>query len=214
MRFSTLYPCRRELLVAVALAGQSLRRPKKATVICPSRSKNRKPRGSCYRFGRFEQLEDRWLLSVFTVNSIGDEPDASPGDSIAETVAGQCTLRAAIQEANATLGADTIHFAIPGAGPHTIQPTSGLPKITDPVTIDGYTQAGASPNTNGPGLGINAVLMVELDGSNASGSGLRVSGGSSTIRGLVINRFGSGAGIRLESNGQNVIEGNFIGKEE
>ena len=32
----------------------------------------------------------------------------------------QCTLRAAIQQANATAGADTINFAIPGTGVKTI----------------------------------------------------------------------------------------------
>ena len=44
---------------------------------------------------------------------------------------------------------DRIEFNIPGSGPHTIQVTSALPEITDPVVIDGYTQAGASQNTNG-----------------------------------------------------------------
>ena len=35
---------------------------------------------------------------------------------------------------------DTIDFAIPGAGVHTITRTRALPTITDPVIIDGYTQ--------------------------------------------------------------------------
>jgi len=35
----------------------------------------------------------------------------------------------------------------------SFQPTSQLPDISQPVTIDGYTQSGASPNSNGPGLG-------------------------------------------------------------
>jgi len=45
--------------------------------------------------------------------------------------------------------------------------------ITDLVIIDGYTQPGASPNTNGSGLGLNTVLKIELDGSNAWPPGLR-----------------------------------------
>src|SRR5439155_1434347 len=44
----------------------------------------------------------------FTVNSPIDAPDANPGDGICATAAGLCSLRAAIQEANATPTADTI----------------------------------------------------------------------------------------------------------
>ena len=42
-------------------------------------------------------------------------------------------------------GADTIRFNIPGGGLKTIRPASALPTITEPVTIDGYTQPGAEP---------------------------------------------------------------------
>ena len=159
--------------------------------------------------------------STFTVNSTADAVDAVPGDGICDTVVGPpviCTLRAAIEEANALAGADTIAFDIPGAGPHTIQPASALPTITDPIIIDGYTQPGASPNTNGPGLGLNTVLKIELEGSNAGfcPNGLRITAGNSTVRGLVINRFApctGTAGIKMEANGGNVIEGNFIGTD-
>ncbi len=137
---------------------------------------------------------------TFTVNSTADS--------------GAGSLRQAILDANANAGTDTIVFNITGAGPHAIQPASSLPTITDPVIIDGYTQPGASPNTNPPGLGINAVLKIELDGSNAGpgADGLTVTAGSSTVRGLVINRFDDN-GIRLEESGGNTIEGNFIGTD-
>ena len=49
---------------------------------------------------------------------------------------GPGSLRQAILDANATAGADTIEFNIPGAGVHTITPTTALPGITDAVTID------------------------------------------------------------------------------
>ena len=129
--------------------------------------------------------------STWTVNSTNDV-DGGTCDAT------HCSLREAINAANANAGTDTIAFNISGAGPHTIQPTSALPTITDPVIIDGYTQPGAMPNTNGPGLGLTTVLKIELDGSNAGApfvSGLRLTGGNSTIRGLAINRFsGSGRG--------------------
>jgi len=122
--------------------------------------------------------------TTFTVNTTDDIDDGTCG-------ATHCSLCEAINTANANAGPDTITFNIPGPGPHTIQPTSALPTITDMVIIDGYTQPGATTNTNGPGLGINAVLMIELDGSNAGVgvSGLRITAGNSTVRGLVINRF-------------------------
>ena len=57
--------------------------------------------------------------------------------------AGAGSLRQAILDSNASAGQrDTIAFNIAGSGPHTIAPTSPLPTITDPVTIDGTTPAG------------------------------------------------------------------------
>jgi len=59
-----------------------------------------------------------------------------------------CSLRDAITAANASAGADTIAFAIPGSGTQVIALTSDLPSITDAVTIDGYTQSDASAATS------------------------------------------------------------------
>src|SRR3712207_1629094 len=74
--------------------------------------------------------------TTFTVNSTADTGDATPDGSC-----DSCTLREAIQEANAAAGAETINFDIPGTGVHTISPASHLPAITaGQVTIDGYTQ--------------------------------------------------------------------------
>jgi hypothetical protein len=123
---------------------------------------------------------------------------------------GPGSLRQAILEANANAGADAIAFNIPGTGPFTITPASPLPTISDLVTIDGYTQPGASPNTlpNGD----NAALMIELNGISAGANvnGLVINAGCSTLRGVVINRFG-GQAVVLQTNGSNHIEGNFIG---
>jgi hypothetical protein len=131
---------------------------------------------------------------------------------------GTGSLRQAILDANAHTnvgGPDTISFAIPGGGVQTITPGSALPAITDPVTVDGYTQPGASANTLA--VGDNAVLLIELNGTSVSGSGLILGGpdGGSTIRGLVINRFVGDfydSGIFLDS-GNNVVAGNFIGTD-
>src|SRR5688572_16702390 len=67
--------------------------------------------------------------TTFTVNSTADSSDASPGDGICDAGAGVCTLRAAIEEANANVGADTIHFNI-GTGAQTISPATVYPALT------------------------------------------------------------------------------------
>ena len=98
----------------------------------------------------------------------------------------------------------TIVFNIPGMGPHTIIPSTPLPMITAPVVIDCLSQPGAAPGTP----------MIELSGSVALGigvSGLTLAGGSSLVRGLVINGF-PGPGMTLSSSG-NTIRSNFIGTD-
>jgi hypothetical protein len=65
----------------------------------------------------------------------------------------------------------TIRFNIPGPGPHyLVTPIGGYPLITaDNMTIDGYSQPGASPNTNPILGGNNAVIQIVLDSTdNAS----------------------------------------------
>ena len=81
---------------------------------------------------RFERLEARALLAVFEVTNSADGGDGS--------------LRQAILDANAQPNVaeiDRIEFAI-GSGPQTIALSSGLPAITEPVVIDGWSQPGFS----------------------------------------------------------------------
>ncbi|MBI1806972.1 MAG: T9SS type A sorting domain-containing protein [Ignavibacteria bacterium] len=159
--------------------------------------------------------------SATTAIESGFLPGASAPspDTVAFTITtvsdtGVGSLRWAMQASNDTAGLNLINFNIPGSGVHTITPASPLPTFTDQVIIDGYTQPGASPNTNPPELGSNAVLLIELNGINAGGGGdgrlLGFETIGSTVRGLVINRCPS-TGITLRRGGNNVIEGNFIG---
>lgn len=143
------------------------------------------------------------------------------GDTIA--IDGLVTLREAITASNtdaisgdapAGSGLDTIAFNIPGLPGvvHTIQPTSALPVITDAVIIDGYSQLGAAQNSLANGS--NAFLAIELDGTNAGAApGLSISVGSSTVQGLVINRFAN-EGILITLAGGNTIRGNYIGTDQ
>ncbi len=137
--------------------------------------------------------------STFVVNSTGDGSDANIVDNICDDGAGRCTLRAAIQQANATPGADTVNFRI-GTGPQTITPAFSLPSVNESLTIDATTQPGF---TGSP--------VVVLSGNGLSGEGLFLSSGSITVRGLVINGF-RGAGIYAGAAGI-VIEGNYIGTD-
>jgi titin len=152
---------------------------------------------------------------TFTVTSTGDGADADLDDDLCATAAGPCTLRAALEQANATMGQDTVAFAIPplDGTVKRIAPGGPLPTLADPAgtTIDGFTQNGAAPNSAPAGM--NAVLRIELDGGGAGDvDGLIVSGGNSTVRGLVINRFARN-GIGIVNAGSNRIEGNFIGTD-
>ncbi len=78
---------------------------------------------------RLEWMEDRTLLSTFTVSNTGD--------------AGAGSLRQAILDSNADTGqANTIDFDMPGDGVQTIAPQTELPAITVGVVIDGWSQPG------------------------------------------------------------------------
>jgi hypothetical protein len=158
-------------------------------------------------------LESRLAPAAITVDSVGDNVAAD----------GKVTLREAILSINAgknisdvvAVGAygtdDTILFNIPGAGVKTIAPSKALPGLSKPVTIDGYSQPGSKANTQS--VGSDAVLLIELDGTNAGAlSGLRINGGNSTVQGLVINRFSS-SGILIGGQGGNKIQGNYIGTD-
>jgi hypothetical protein len=126
--------------------------------------------------------------------------------------AGAGSLRQAIVDANTAPGPDAIKFAIPGAGVQTIRVTSDvLPDITGPVTIDGYSQPSATPNTLSRAGGTDTKLLIEVSGPS---SGLKLKANDSTVKGLVINCVDNSlcpkAGLSIEGS-NNVVSGNFIG---
>ncbi len=146
------------------------------------------------------------------VNSIGDAVDATPGDGVCRTANGDCTLRAAITEANRDAGPDEIDFAIPGAGVHTITLASPLPTLSDETggtTIDGYTQAGAAVNT--AAQADNAQLMVQLTGTTDIDA-ITITSAGNVIRGLAIFNLHRGFWLTGAGAQNNVISGSFIGE--
>ncbi len=138
---------------------------------------------------------------IIVVNSAGEGADANPGNGICATSGGVCTLRAAIQESNASGGGNTIDFGV-GTGAITITPTSALPAITAGVTIDGTSQPG-----------YRGLPIVQLTGSSAGAGvdGLTL-GAQTTVRGLIINLFG-GNGINVTNGEASVIQDDYIGTD-
>jgi hypothetical protein len=94
--------------------------------------------------------------------------------------AGAGSLRAAITAANGTAAPDTIEFAIPGNGVHTITPAVQLPAITQPVSIEGYSQPGSSaaarresrpsPRSSSTGSTSSAASTSRATASKSAGS--------------------------------------------
>ena len=173
-------------------------------------------------------LRTHALGSTFVVNSKADGVDASIGNGICQTATpGQCTLRAAIQEANATPGADTIHFAITGSSDfsyntksgYTITPTTSLPQITEALTIDGFSQDGAAANTTTYPYPFDTHLLIQIMDSslNAGVTNIfQISASNVTIKGLDIARYAENdvANIIEIVNSQNVkIQGNYFGTD-
>jgi uncharacterized repeat protein (TIGR01451 family) len=113
---------------------------------------------------------------------------------------GAGSLRDALLTAAGSKVPNFINFNIPGSGTPTIRPATQLPIQSGNIMIDGSTQPGG---------------RVEIDGSLATRgapSGIVLTGGNSTVRGLVINRF-SGSGIIISTGGNDFIEGNLIGTD-
>lgn len=127
---------------------------------------------------------------------------------------GPGSLAQAVDDANHASGPSLIAFAIPGSGVHKIDLSNTPLQVASQITIDGYTQPGASPNTLD--LGDNAVILIQLDGGGPAilAGGLHFVGDEDVIRGLSLTGFGEalGFGITFEVFGKpSRVEGNFIG---
>jgi hypothetical protein len=134
----------------------------------------RQPKTAARRLTRrlhLEVLEDRTLLSAYVVITTADSGPGSLRDAINQINA---DTSHALYASPSNSNVDEIDFNITAAsdtgggynantGVATIQPQSALPQITSAVIINGYSQAGASVNTLA--VGDNAVLKIDLDGS-------------------------------------------------
>src|SRR6266700_5285954 len=90
---------------------------------------------------------------TFQVTSTTDAPDASPGDGICADAAGQCTLRAAVQEADAQPSGSTITILVPAG---TFPLKLGVLSLTANI----ITVRGASSGTIVDGRNASQVFSV------------------------------------------------------
>lgn len=141
----------------------------------------------------------------FTVNSTLDVVDANLGNGVCADAAGNCTLRAAIQESNQSAGADTITLpagvftlSLSGTG-EEIAATGDL-DITDNLTIAG---AGAlstiidgggldrvfdiAPNVGAVTVTISGVTIRNGLATSGSGGAIRINLGTVTLNDCTIS---------------------------
>ena len=132
---------------------------------------------------------------ILTVDSSGDTSDATAGDGICDDGTGVCTLRAAIEEANANASITTIAFS----SAMTISPATALPNISRAnLLLDGTSAPGASCGTLVAGTA--HTLQVIIDGSGqASGKGLSVTANDVTVQGVVLQN-GPSDGMSISGN--------------
>ena len=168
---------------------------------------------------------------AYIVDSDADAPDGNPGDGICDTAGWlqDCTLHAAIQEANL----DGVPSLITFASPLKIQYAS-LPTITErDTTIDAsYQWDGVWPQGRPgvqitPGSSGTGTLVIWADATIIRGveflscgpnvdTGVHIRGGSSSRIGGTgtgqRNVFSCGTGVHVQTDGSNsLIIGNYFG---
>lgn len=151
--------------------------------------------------------------TTYTVNTTDDLPDNNLNDAICADVNGNCTFRAAVQNANKTSDKDTVTFNISGSAPFTIAINFDiLPDILQPIIIDGRTQ---------PQYATNHTPVIEISNDFLQFSnGIKLLGNSSgsELYGLCIVNFAKmwsfpysfGYGI-ISSTANHIIQSNYIG---
>ncbi len=155
--------------------------------------------------------------SALAVNSTADNSDTNPGDGTCDTgqlnTQGQpeCTLRAAIEEANSHPNNTIVLFAIPTTDPQynpspvsfQITPATPLPTITEPAQLIATSQNQYTTLTR---------PVIELDTNNTTQPALHATA-QVTINGFNIHSSTTNA-IQLDTEATNsTITNNYIGTD-
>ncbi|QDU07870.1 choice-of-anchor Q domain-containing protein [Gimesia aquarii] len=164
--------------------------------------------------------------SGYIVTAFGDSVDADPGDGVSVDINGQSTLRAAINEANARSGADTILL---GAGVYTLSlfgqgEDNGLwgdLDITDDLTIIGAGSGRTIIDADfldrifhiltGINVSIRGVTLVNGDVTRVEDGGAILNYGNLTLEDVEIRNSLANRGGALFNNGVvTITESEFI----
>lgn len=144
------------------------------------------------------------VASTYTVTTVLDGVDVTPGNDACATKLGACTLRAAVQEANAHAGADVI--TLPASVPPYTLTASG---VGEDAAATGDLDVTGALVVNGGGAASTIV-----DGNLADRVfDVRASGGAVvTINGLTVQRGRSGEGFGggLQANLNSILELNDV----
>ena len=142
--------------------------------------------------GCFFALPAAAPAATFTVDSTSDAVDATPGNGTCSTAGNVCSLRAALQEANALSGADivavpagTYQLTISGSG-EDLAATGDL-DITSPIAVQG---ASARLTTVSETTG-DRTFQVVSGVAGASLSGMTISGANTAAFGAGVHNAGT-----------------------
>ena len=157
------------------------------------------------------------LATTLTVNSTGDELDLAPGDGVCthhRRAPARCGRLSRRRTPRAGPTRSTSRYPLGGVKTINLsRPLPALNDLTGGTLINGYTQQGASPNTD-PRIS-NAHIMVEIRGLGAGSfqNGLTINSPNNEVRGLAI--FNWCDSVRLDTSGasSNIVAGNFLGTD-
>lgn len=142
----------------------------------------------------------------FLVNSTADKVDLSPGDGVCHTKLNTCTLRAAIQEANALGGAVTIQldaatYTLKRVGPGEDNAALGDLDLKGNLKIVGHGQTQTIIQGK---VGWNDGIFSVLSGK-ATLIKLKIQKGNATIGGGVFVAAGGNAKLKKSAVAKNVV---------
>jgi CSLREA domain-containing protein len=172
-----------------------------------------------------------WLLAgataaqaaEYTVDSTGDQVDEGPGTGGCKTAMNSCTLRAAIEESNASSGVtDTIKFdfsSFDGQIADTIELGSALPTITDSVRVGGLPFVPCETayfGLPGPCVGIDgpaAGPAFQVAAKEVVLNNLAISGAKTAVKALGapgMRMYNNWLGLKLDGEAGPVETGVFL----
>src|SRR6266542_3241224 len=151
---------------------------------------------------------------TFQVTSTTDATDASPGDGICADAAGQCTLRAAVQEADAQPSGSAVTIVVPAG---TFPLKLGVLSLTaNTITVQG---AGAAATTVdgrnasqvfnvSPAASVTIGQLTIIHGNAARGGGIQNAGTLTLTNSTVaVSAAGNGGGIYNQEGGTLALAG-------